>query len=107
MSKTKSLTNFLISFQLVPAQALHRARVLTETDFQHICEENNLRDKLYALEELCEEQGIAETDAPAETRYTSPVGDIVPATSHINRYFASLFMQATEWDRFQSDSCSL
>ncbi|GAB4821157.1 hypothetical protein N2152v2_008203 [Parachlorella kessleri] len=45
-------------------QALHRGRVLAETDFQQICEENALRDKLYALEQLCEEQGIGDGDAP-------------------------------------------
>lgn len=46
-------------------QALHRVRVLAETDFQSICEENALRDKLYALEQLCEQQGIADSDEAA------------------------------------------
>lgn len=50
-------------------QALHKARVLAETDFQLICEENALRDKLYALETLCEEQGIVDGDAPTGCRW--------------------------------------
>lgn len=49
-------------------QALHHTRVNIEADFDELCEEHELRDKLATLEALCEEQGIADGDAAEAAR---------------------------------------
>ncbi|PSC74379.1 Embryo defective isoform 1 [Micractinium conductrix] len=57
-----------LSFSVPALQALHHTRVSIETDFEELCEELGLRDKLATLETLCEEQGIADGDAADATR---------------------------------------
>lgn len=58
-----------LSFSVPALQALHHTRVSIETDFEELCEELGLRDKLATLETLCEEQGIADGDAADATRW--------------------------------------
>lgn len=41
-------------------QVLHAARVHIESEFDTICEETLLTDKLHQLEEMCETQGISD-----------------------------------------------
>ncbi|KFM27290.1 hypothetical protein F751_4560 [Auxenochlorella protothecoides] len=41
-------------------QVLHGSRVHIESDFDAICEETALTDKLHQLEELCEAQGVSD-----------------------------------------------
>lgn len=39
-------------------QALHEARIFIEREFEEVCEEANLAEKLHSLDVLCAEQGI-------------------------------------------------
>lgn len=48
-------------------QCLHQARVFIDRDFEDICEENEIQDKLQTLDMLCVQQGIADGAAPGET----------------------------------------
>ena len=47
---------------------LHQARGFIETDFEELCEDHSLPDKLSTLEAMCEEQGIADGDAAEAAR---------------------------------------
>ena len=47
-------------------QCLHQARVFIDRDFEGLCEQNNMEDKLQALDVMCIEQGI--TDGEADER---------------------------------------
>ncbi|KDD76236.1 hypothetical protein H632_c304p0, partial [Helicosporidium sp. ATCC 50920] len=50
-------------------QALHGARVHTEGEFDAVCEETQLSDKLHAIEELCESHLTAQSkNSAAATR---------------------------------------
>lgn len=44
---------------ILSPQALHGSRVHIESDFDTLCEEAALPDKLHQLEELCQVQGVA------------------------------------------------
>jgi hypothetical protein len=46
-------------------QTLHQARLFIDRDFEELCEEAQLGDKLQALETLCAEQGLGEGAAGA------------------------------------------
>lgn len=41
-------------------QCLHQARVFIETEFQEVCEETQIADKLQTLEVMCAQQGIVD-----------------------------------------------
>lgn len=45
---------------------MHAARVHIESEFDTICEETLLTDKLHQLEEMCEAQGIPDGAADAK-----------------------------------------
>ena len=51
---------------------LHHTRVSIEADFGELVEEHSLREKLAALEELCEAQGVADGDAADAVRCAPP-----------------------------------
>ncbi|PRW57900.1 kinetochore Nnf1 [Chlorella sorokiniana] len=46
-------------------QVVHQMRVFAEAEYEEAAEEHGLRDKLVALEELCEAQGVADGDSSA------------------------------------------
>lgn len=39
-------------------QALHESRIFIEREFEDVCEEANLGEKLHSLDILCAEQGL-------------------------------------------------
>jgi hypothetical protein len=41
-------------------QCLHQARVFIDREFEELCEENQIEDKLQALDVMCIEQGIVD-----------------------------------------------
>lgn len=55
------LFNLLRAHAPTHAQALHGARVHTEGEFDAVCEETQLSDKLHAIEELCESHLTAQS----------------------------------------------
>ena len=48
------------------SQCLHQARVFSDTDFEEVCEEHHIADKLQSLEIMCAEQGIVD-GVPSDT----------------------------------------
>lgn len=42
------------------SQGLQQARTASEVDFQNICEEHSIVDKLYTLDMMCAQQGIGD-----------------------------------------------
>ena len=57
----------VIFFIFLSLQCLVQARTAIEVDFQEVCEESSIIDKLYTLDIMCAEQGIVDgTNTAAE-----------------------------------------
>ena len=51
------------SFSSLSLQCLVQARTAIEVDFQEVCEESAIIDKLYTMDIMCAQQGIGDGDA--------------------------------------------